>query len=460
MIINADILEMEYAVRGPIPQRAAVLRGEGRAIIPCNLGNPQAFGQRPLTHARQVLSLLENPSGIARERRLAELDDGEAGVPGDILDRCESLLAEIKTGMGAYTDSSGQRFIKEAIARFIDARDGDGAVPSDPDRIFLTDGASEGARLLLEMLIAGREDGILVPIPQYPLYSATIRKCGGVQVGYYPDEDGDWRLDEAELELRIGEAQERGVRVKAIVAINPGNPTGAVLDRASIESMVDFAERHELLIIADEVYQENCYGAEFYSFARAVGKRDIPLCSLHSTSKGFIGECGHRGGYLEVRNPAPVQGTDLDLADVLLKQASVSLCSNTAGQVMTYLMVAPPAEGSASHALYVQERDAILADLHAKATRIRAAFEGMEGMRCFGRIGAMYLFPRMEKLPDGSTDFDYCMSLLEATGLCTVNGSGFGQKPGTHHLRIAFLPPADVLDEVLPRWTKFHNQYV
>ncbi len=251
MIINADILEMEYAVRGPIPQRAAVLRGEGRALIPCNLGNPQAFGQRPLTHARQVLSLLENPSGIARERRLAELEDGAGAVPGDILDRCESLLAELETGMGAYTDSSGQRFIKEAIARFIDARDGDGAVPSDPDRIFLTDGASEGARLLLEMLIADREDGILVPIPQYPLYSATIRKCGGVQVGYYPDEDGDWRLDEAELELRLREARERGVRVKAIVAINPGNPTGAVLDRASIDSMVDFAERHELLLIAD-----------------------------------------------------------------------------------------------------------------------------------------------------------------------------------------------------------------
>jgi aspartate/methionine/tyrosine aminotransferase len=461
MIINPDILEMEYAVRGPIPQRAAVLRGEGRTIIPCNLGNPQAFGQRPLTYVRQVLSLLEDPSGIARERRLADLENGgSSAVPADILDRCEGLLAQVGTGMGAYTDSSGRRFIKEAIARFIDARDGEGAVPSDPDRIFLTDGASEGARLLLEMLIAGREDGILVPIPQYPLYSATIKKCGGVQVGYYPDEDGDWRLDQDELEVRMTEAKRNGVRVKAIVIINPGNPTGAVLDRASVEGMVDFAERHELLIIADEVYQENCYGAQFHSFARAVGKRDIPLASLHSTSKGFIGECGHRGGYLELRNPAPVQGTDLDLADVLLKQASVSLCSNTAGQLMTYLMVSPPEEGSGSHAPYVRERDGILADLHAKATRIRAAFEGMDGMRCFGRIGAMYLFPRMEKLPAGATDFDYCMALLEETGLCVVNGSGFGQKPGTHHLRIAFLPPAGVLEEVLPRWTAFHNEYV
>ena len=72
----------------------------------------------------------------------------------------------------------------------------------------------------------------------------------------------------------------------------------------------------------------------------------------------------------------------------------------------------------------------------------------------------MYLFPRMDKLPQGMTDFDYCMSLLEETGLCTVNGSGFGQKPGTHHLRIAFLPPADILEQVLPRWTEFHNRTV
>jgi aspartate/methionine/tyrosine aminotransferase len=84
----------------------------------------------------------------------------------------------------------------------------------------------------------------------------------------------------------------------------------------------------------------------------------------------------------------------------------------------------------------------------------------MDGVSCFGRTGAMYLFPRLDKLPAGKTDFDYCIKLLERTGLCTVNGSGFGQKEGTQHLRIAFLPPKEVIEEVMPEWIRFHNEYV
>ena len=91
---------------------------------------------------------------------------------------------------------------------------------------------------------------------------------------------------------------------------------------------------------------------------------------------------------------------------------------------------------------------------------IREGFKQMDSVECFGRTGAMYLFPRLNKLPEGSTDFDYCMNLLENTGLCTVNGSGFGQKQGTHHLRIAFLPPKKLIEKVLPEWINFHNEYV
>jgi aspartate/methionine/tyrosine aminotransferase len=91
---------------------------------------------------------------------------------------------------------------------------------------------------------------------------------------------------------------------------------------------------------------------------------------------------------------------------------------------------------------------------------VRDDFTQMEGVGCFGKTGAMYLFPRLNKLPEGTDDFDYCMALLEKTGLCVVNGSGFGQKDGTNHLRIAFLPPKDQLAEVLPQWIKFHNEYV
>lgn len=474
--VNPNIVEMEYAVRGPIPQRAAALEREGMTIIACNIGNPQALGQRPITFYREVLSLLESPGRIEREWRLKALFASNRasfeGVAEDdftsdyVLALCEEMLSKLGTGMGAYTESKGPLFIREAIAEYIDARDEVATsgpprrMKSDPESIFLTNGASEGVRHVIEMLLADSRDGIMTPVPLYPLYSATIKKVGGVQVNYFPEEEAGWALEKSMLQEAFQDATARGVTVKAIVVINPANPTGAVLPRQNVMDVVDFAEEHELAIIADEVYQHNLYGATFVSFASAVGDRKIPLCSLHSTSKGFYGECGQRGGYLEVRNAPQVAGTDLSFTDVLLKQASVALCSNTAGQALMFLMVSPPEEGSEPYEQFVREKETVLSDLFAKAEMIREAFKQMDGVECFGKTGAMYLFPRLSKLPPGADDFDYCMKLLESTGLCTVNGSGFGQREGTHHLRIAFLPSKELLGEVLPRWITFHNEYV
>ena len=471
--VNPNIIEMEYAVRGPIPQRAAELRQRGLATIACHIGNPQALGQRPISFYRQVLSLLEEPSRINRERQLRRLFtsrrdvfDGldDRGFLSDyVLDLAERMLGGFETGLGAYTGSKGPVFIREAIARYIDARDevtSRNGVTSDPSNIFLTNGASEGVRFILEMLITTSNDGIMIPIPQYPLYSATIKKCGGTQINYYPDEDKGWTLDKAVLEDSLAQARKQGVTARAVVVINPANPTGAVLDEQSIRDVIAFAREHNLVIIADEVYQHNVYGVPFVSFARVLGRQEVTLASLHSTSKGFYGECGRRGGYLELRNPPTIPGSSVGFMDVLLKQASVSLCSNTAGQALTYLMVSPPPEGSAPYEQFVQERDTVLSDLWQKAQMIREVFKQMAGVECFGRTGALYLFPRINTLPKGTTDFDYCMKLLEETGLCTVNGSGFGQREGTHHLRIAFLPTKDLLEQALPRWVEFHNRYV
>jgi aspartate/methionine/tyrosine aminotransferase len=262
------------------------------------------------------------------------------------------------------------------------------------------------------------------------------------------------------LDESIKGAREKGVNVKAIVVINPGNPTGAILDEESINDVIKFAGENDIAIIADEVYQDNLYGAEFISFAKAVGDKDIPLFSLHSASKGFHGECGHRGGYLEVRNPPKIAGSDAHFNNILVKQASVSLCSNTVGQALLYMVVNPPQKGDDSFALFEKEKRAVLDSQLEKATMIKEAFKEMDSVECFGRIGALYLFPRLNKLPDGKSDFDYCMALLEKTGLSTVNGGGFGQKKGTQHMRIAFIPPINLLQNVLPRWIEFHNQFV
>jgi aspartate/methionine/tyrosine aminotransferase len=457
--VNPRVLEMQYAVRGPIPQRAVELARQGRRTIPCNIGNPQALGQRPITFYRQVLSLLEDPATLVRGRgNAAHLE-----IADEVVEMAREMVEASLTGPGAYTDSAGFGFVREAVSGFIDRRDrvaDRGGVASDPNAVMLTDGASGGAVYVLEALISGPRDGVLVPIPQYPLYSATIARCGGVMVGYYPDEVRGWALSRDTIEDPLRQAQSEGVTVKAIVVINPCNPTGAILDEASMREVVAVAREHGLAIIADEVYQENTYGRPWTSFARVLGGEDVPLFSLHSVSKGFYGECGHRGGYLEVRNPPFVEGTDASLLEILRKQASVNLCPNTMGQFLVHLMVSGPPPDTETAATFVRERRQVLDDLHTKATMIRGFFERMENVACYGETGAMYLFPRLGTLPPGSGDFEYCMALLEETGLVTVNGAGFGQAPGTHHLRLAFLPPFELIEEVMPRWVEFHRRYV
>ena len=465
--VNQNLVDMEYAVRGPIPLRAMDLQKEGRTIYACNIGNPQALEQKPISFYRQVIALLES-SNIQRERNLTKLaknnsdlfkESGISIISEDIIDYSEEFLHNCRTGMGAYTESKGPAFIREEIAAFIDSRDKND-IASDPDSIFLTDGASDAVRRILELLITGSNDGIMIPIPQYPLYSATIKRCGGVQVGYYPDEEKDWALTPDILEESYQKATSEGINIKSIVIINPGNPTGSILDKNSIDGIVNFVEKYDLSIIADEVYQENLYGGLFISMSSAIGSRDIPLFSLHSVSKGFSGECGHRGGYMELRNMPIMNNTNVNLSELILKQASVSLCSNTVGQAIVYMMVKPPKMGSEAHDTYIEEKNTILSELEAKAALIKESFKQMEGMQCFGRTGAMYLFPRMNFLPNDITDFDYCMRLLEETGICTVNGGGFGQKNGTNHLRIAFLPPIDSITRFLPDWIRFHNRFI
>lgn len=454
--INPRILEMQYAVRGPIPLRAAEMVRQGRKIIPCNIGNPQALGQRPISYYRQVLSLLENPALLDRS------GIGEF-FPEDVISRASEMRESSVVGVGAYSESAGFRFVREDIARFIDARNeaaASGIPASDPDAIFLTDGASGGAVAVIEVLICDDTDGVLIPVPQYPLYSATMARVGGRLIPYYPNEDQGWSLSREIMEEALEGARRDGVRVRAIVVINPGNPTGALLDLESMREVIAIAKDWGLAIIADEVYQENTYGGKWHSFASVLGMEDVALFSLHSVSKGFYGECGHRGGYLEVRNAPKVEGTKLDMLDILLKQASVNLCPNTMGQMMVDLMVRGPEPGSPSEPQFIEEKKRVLVDLETKAKMIRAAFDEMEGVRCFGRTGAMYLFPRLDTLPQGKNDFDYCMALLEETGLVTVNGAGFGQAPGTQHLRIAFLPPVEAIAEILPRWIDFHRRWL
>lgn len=463
--LNKNLLTAEYAVRGPIVNRAQQLEESGKKIIYCNIGNPQALKQKPLSYLRQTLSLLENPALLQNPEVLKS-------YPEDIVQRVQTILTKHSPGTGAYSQSAGIPFIRQAVADFIHKRDG---IPATRDSVILTDGASKGVQNAILALLKNQNDAIMIPIPQYPLYSATINLYGGKQIGYYIDEQNSWQLNESILTESIQKGIHDGMNPVAIAIINPGNPTGAVLSYESIKMIVGFARRHRLSIFADEVYQENIYhpSAKFYSFAKVmhdVGEKEVSLFSFHSISKGFLGECGHRGGYVEFRN------IPNDVLAELVKQQSISLCANLPGQFATYLMVSPPQPGDESYETYVSERNSILNALKAKAELLGREINKIEGMSLVVPQGAMYAFVKFELPPEPESvvasmssderlshemkrDEDYCMAMLEQTGICVVPGSGFGQLPGTFHFRTTFLPPIDEIEELVGTLKKFHQNY-
>jgi alanine transaminase len=391
--------------------------------------------------------------------------------PRDIVARASMILEKHPSGTGAYSQSPGIPFIRQAVADFIARRDG---IPADREHVILTDGASKGAQAVLTALLRTSSDGFMIPIPQYPLYSASLSLYGGRQIGYLLDEQAGWQLNEEILTESIRKAKIAGVTPVGIVVINPGNPTGAVLSADNIRMVIGFARKHNLSIIADEVYQENVYDPtlRFHSFARVMSEmkeREVSLFSLHSVSKGFLGECGHRGGYLELRYIPD------DVLAEFVKLQSISLCANIVGQVATYMMVAPPGPGDESFALYERERMGVLSELKLKAEILGKGINAIEGMSVDIPRGAMYAFvcfelperedpesmtPAQRAFHDEQRDTDYCLALLEETGICVVPGSGFGQIPGTLHFRTTFLPPRDEIEQLVEKLKKFHQRYV
>lgn len=465
-LLNPNALKAQYAVRGPIVERAQQLEAAGRSIIYCNIGNPQALQQKPITYVRQLLSLVEYPALLHDPAVMQH-------VPADVAARARTILDRQPSGTGAYSQSCGIPFIREAVAAFIAARDG---IPASPGRVILTDGASRAIDMVIGALLRDASVGIMIPVPQYPLYSATIALRGGQAVEYFCEEERHWELTEAALESALARARQGGVTPAAIVVINPGNPTGAVLSYATIAMVVQFARRNGLMIMADEVYQENVYaeGRRFVSFAKVLhdlGDETVSLASFHSVSKGFLGECGHRGGYVEFRNVPD------DVMAEFAKLQSIGLCANVPGQLATYAMVAPPVPGDPSHATYAAERDAILVSLKKKAGLLAEAINTIPGMSLERPQGAMYSFVRLELPAESDADLarftpaeraahlaerdvDYCLALLEETGICVVPGSGFGQAPGTLHFRTTFLPPLEEIEALVDRLRAFHERYI
>uniref|UniRef100_F7FD07 Alanine aminotransferase 1 n=1 Tax=Ornithorhynchus anatinus TaxID=9258 RepID=F7FD07_ORNAN len=347
--MNPWVKRVEYAVRGPIVVRALELEKELQQgvkkpfteVIRANIGDAHAMGQKPISFLRQVVALCLCPELLS-----------SPAFPDDAKKKAQRILQACGGGsLGAYSASPGIDLIRQDVAHYIEQRDG--GIRSDPANIFLSTGASDAIVTMLKLLVAGEgqgRTGVLIPIPQYPLYSAALAELNAVQVNYYLDEEHDWALDVGELRRALNHA--RGYcRPKVLCIINPGNPTGQVQSRRCIEDVIRFAMEERLFLMADEVYQDNVYaeGSQFHSFKKVLMEMGPPysqqleLASFHSTSKGFMGECGFRGGYMEVVNLDP------DVKQQLSKLVSVRLCPPVPGQALLDVVVSPPQPGDPSY---------------------------------------------------------------------------------------------------------------
>uniref|UniRef100_A0AAZ3RJ41 Alanine aminotransferase 1 n=1 Tax=Oncorhynchus tshawytscha TaxID=74940 RepID=A0AAZ3RJ41_ONCTS len=428
--MNPNVKNVEYAVRGPIVQRAVQIEKELREgmkkpfteVIKANIGDAHAMGQQPITFFRQVLALCSYPELLKDNM-----------FPEDAKSRARRILQACGgSSLGAYSASQGIDCVRQDVARYIERRDG--GVPCDPDNVYLTSGASDGIVTMLKLLVCGEgasKTGVMISIPQYPLYSAALAELGAVQVNYYLNEEKCWSMDLSELERSLAEARKH---------CNP------------------------------KVYQDNVYaeGCQFHSFKKVLFElgpqysNTVELVSFHSTSKCYMGECGFRGGYMEVINMDP------EVKAQLIKLVSVRLCPAVPGQALMDMVVNSPQPGEPSYTTFMKERTATLSLLAEKAKLTEEMLNTVPGITCNPVQGAMYSFPNISlpqkaikeaKALGQAPDMFYCMKMLEETGICLVPGSGFGQKDGTYHFRMTILPPTDKLKLLLAKVKEFHQKF-
>ena len=267
-------------------------------------------------------------------------------------------------------------------------------------------------------------------------------------VPYYLEESKAWGTDIEALRLALDSARSKGIDVRAIAVINPGNPTGASLSLRDLRAVLEFAAKETLVVIADEVYQTNVFEGEFLSFKKVLRDlqkeepakyANIELVSLHSISKGMVGECGHRGGFFEL------VGFDPEVVQQIYKFVSINLCPPVIGQCLVELMVNPPQKGDPSYDLYKKEYDQIFEGLRERAFALYDAFKHMEGVDCqrpqvccvalpsglsltvlvgihvpFSSYHSAGQSDRRSKERGSEPDEFYCSRLLDATGICLV----------------------------------------
>jgi alanine-synthesizing transaminase len=343
----------------------------------------------------------------------------------------EAVAKAMRDGHNGYTASTGIIQAREAVAADFASR----GVGVSPDRVLITSGTSEGIELALTGIVDEGEE-VLVPSPTYPLYTAVLAKIGAEPVYYRTDPDNQWLPDLDHIRSLIT------ARTRALVVIDPNNPTGAIYPDSVRRQLIDLADTHGLVILADEVYGDLAYDGPVPPMAAL--DNDAPIISYSSLSKAYLAP-GWRAGWMAVGSSARLDG----VLAAIKKLADGRLCSPGP---MQYAVTAA-LTGDRSHQLWFRR------ELRARADLTTSRLNAVDGLTCVAPKGAFYAMPQVA-LPSGKSDVDFVLGLLRATGILCVYGSGFGMAPDGGFFRIVFLASLADLDGIYDDVAKFTQTFL
>ncbi|KPH92488.1 aminotransferase [Pseudoalteromonas undina] len=388
-----------YDIRGPVLVQAKKMEDEGQKVLKLNIGNPAAFG-------------FDMPEDMHRD-----------------------IIRNLYSAQG-YCDSKGLYSARVAIYQHYQQR---GLHNLDVDNIYIGNGVSELIQMVTQALL-NNDDEVLIPAPDYPLWTASVKLAGGNPVHYLCDEEQDWFPDIDDIKSKITS------KTKALVLINPNNPTGAVYSDALLEELINIAREHKLLLLSDEIYEKILYDGVTHTSIGAFCD-DIPIITFNGLAKTYRA-AGLRMGWMVLSGRTALMTDLIKGLDIL---ASMRLCANV------------PAQYAIQQALGgVQSIDSLIdpgGRLYEQRDIAWRGLNAIEGISCKKPKGALYAFPKVDtKLFNIKNDEQMMFDLLKAEKILLVHGRAFNW-PDPDHFRLVFLPNKDDLSSAMMKMQRFFKDY-
>ncbi|MET3961944.1 alanine-synthesizing transaminase [Marmoricola sp. OAE513] len=396
IVQSRKLQNVRYDVRGPILVEAQRLEAEGHKILKLNIGNPAPFG-------------FEAPQAIVAD-----------------------MVHNLPDAQG-YSDSRGIYSARTAVAQYYQGR---GLTETDVDDVFIGNGVSELISLVLQAFL---DDGneILIPAPDYPLWTGAVTLGGGVPVHYKCDEENGWNPDLADIESKITE------NTHALVIINPNNPTGAVYSEETVKGLVDIARRHNLVVFSDEIYEKILFDDAVHHHTATYAGDDVLCLTFSGLSKAYR-VCGYRAGWVMISGPKHLAE---DFLEGLTLLSNMRMCANV------------PAQHAIQTALggyqSINEYIGPGGRFYEQSKLAWKLLNEIPGVSCVEPMGALYCFPKIDTAMYGIDDDEqFVIELLRAKKILVTHGTGFNWfEPD--HFRLVTLPDVDMLSEAIGRIADF-----